>query len=268
MSKFYVSCIQTNSTSDPIINIKKTLFLIKKAMTKKTDLICLPECVGILTDNKKKLDIFFSRKKNIFLDFVIETAKRFNVHIIIGSLPEKKRNGKYLNRSYLIDNKGFIKTSYDKINLFDVKLSNVESYLESSIYDPGNRIKLGSLPWGKVGMSICYDIRFPMLYKKLAEKGALYLSIPAAFTETTGRDHWHSLIRTRAIENGCFVFAPAQCGTHDNGRRTFGHSLIVDPWGRILAEGKNKPAVVYAEIDFSQIKKIRDKIPSMTFYGT
>ena len=263
--KIKVSCIQTNSFISPIENIHHVSDLIKKAIKQKPDLICLPECVGIFTDDKKKLNNF-CKNDNIFLNFIKELSKKYKVHFIIGSLPFIKLNKKFLNRSFVVNNKGEVIAEYDKINLFDVKLNSKEKYLESKLYDPGKKIKVVSLPWGKLGLSICYDIRFPDLYKKLAKNGADFLSIPAAFTKTTGKAHWHSLIRSRAIENGCFVFAPAQCGVHQNNRETFGHSMIVDPWGQILAEAKNKPTVITAEINISSIKDIRRKIPSMTNY--
>ena len=263
--KIKVSCIQTNSFISPTENINHVNTLIKKAIKKKPDLICLPECVGIFSDDKKKLNNF-CRNENLFLNFIKDFSKKYKVHFIIGSLPFIKSNKKFLNRSLVINNKGQVIAEYDKINLFNVKLNSKEKYLESKLYDSGKKIKVVSLPWGKLGLSICYDIRFPNLYKKLAKNGADFLSIPAAFTKTTGKAHWHSLIRSRAIENGCFVFAPAQCGIHQNKRETFGHSMIVDPWGKILVEAKNKPTVITAEINISSIKGIRRKIPSMTNY--
>ena len=183
----------------------------------------------------------------------------------MGSVPERFNTSKFVNRSYLFDSFGLQKTVYDKINLFDVYLNKNENYLESKNYKAGNKVIISKLSWGNLGMSICYDLRFPNLYKKLAKKGADFFSIPAAFTFTTGKAHWHSLIRSRAIENGCFVFAPAQCGMHDNGRKTYGHSMIVDPWGRILVEAKNnEKQIICATIDINEIKECRKKIPSMT----
>ena len=150
--------------------------------------------------------------------------------------------------------------------MYDAKLNSKEKYFESKLFKSGNRVKTTNLPWGKLGFSICYDLRFPNLYKSLAKRGADFFSIPAAFTYTTGKSHWHTLIRARAIENGCFVFAPAQCGTHKNGRKTFGHSLIVDPWGKVIAEAKNQIDVIDAQIDTELVKNVRKKIPSMTIF--
>ena len=265
--KIKVSCIQTNSFISPTENINHVNSLISKAIKKKPDLICLPECVGIFSDDKSKLSEF-CKNENFFLNFIKEFSKKNKVYFIIGSLPYAKPNRKFLNRSLVINDKGQVTGEYDKINLFNVKLNAEEQYLESRLYDSGKKIKVVPLPWGKLGLSICYDIRFPNLYKKLAKNGADFLSIPAAFTKTTGKAHWHTLIRSRAIENGCFVFAPAQCGIHENKRETYGHSMIVDPWGKILAEAKNKPTVITAQINVSSIKYFRSKIPSMTNYDS
>ena len=184
---------------------------------------------------------------------------------MVGSVPYRYNESKFVNRSYIYDNQGLQKTVYDKINLFDVHLNKNENYLESKNYIAGKKIIVSDLSWGKIGMTICYDLRFPNLYKKLAKKGADFFSIPAAFTSTTGKAHWHPLVRSRAIENGCFVFAPAQCGIHDNGRKTYGHSMIVNPWGKILAEAKNnKKQIISVVINNNEIKEFRQKIPSMT----
>ena len=176
------------------------------------------------------------------------------------------KNNRFVNRSILISKEGKISNYYDKINLFDVSLSKNENYYESKTYDAGEKLKLAKLPYGKLGMTICYDLRFPNLFKKLAKKGADFFSIPAAFTYTTGKSHWHSLIRARAIENGCFVFAPAQCGDHSNGRKTFGHSMIVDPWGEIISEAGECPSIIKAQINLELINASRNRIPSMTSY--
>jgi predicted amidohydrolase len=233
---------------------------------KSLDLICLPECVSIFTDSKKKINDYLKIWNQNFLKFISEKAKKNNFYILVGSVPYKKRNGKFLNRSFIVNKFGKILCYYDKINLFDVCLGNKENYQESKNYDSGKKIKVTKLPWGKLGMSVCYDVRFPGLYKKLAKRGCDFFSIPAAFTYTTGIDHWHTLIKSRAIENGCFVFAPAQCGVHDNGRRTFGHSLIIDPWGRILSEARKSVTIIYSIVDLELIRLARMKIPSMTNY--
>ncbi len=264
--KFHVACLQTNSSNIPEENILMLENMFSKINQKSFDLICLPECVAIFSDCKKTIDDFHENWHKEFMNFIFNQSRRMNANILIGSIPYKKKNKKFLNRSILVNPKGKVISQYDKINLFDVSLGLNEKYCESRNYDPGKQIQIAKLPWGNIGMSICYDIRFPSLYKKLAKKGAHFFSIPAAFTHTTGKSHWHTLIRARAIENGCFVFAAAQCGYHKNGRHTFGHSLIVDPWGKIIAEAGEKPCIISASVETKLIPKIRKKIPSMTNY--
>ena len=168
-----------------------------------------------------------------------------------------------MNRSFLIDRNGDIVARYDKIHMFDVDLANGESYRESRSYRPGEIAVACDLPWGRLGLTVCYDLRFPALYRALAEAGSSFLAVPSAFTRQTGEAHWHVLNRARAIENGAFVLAAAQGGRHENGRETFGHSLVVDPWGRILAEGASEPGVILARIDPAEVSAARAKIPSL-----
>jgi predicted amidohydrolase len=190
-------------------------------------------------------------------------ARDLGLWLHIGSLAIKVSPERAANRSFLIDPGGEIVSRYDKIHMFDVDLAGGESYRESRSYRPGDQAVVAELPWGRLGLTICYDLRFPMLHRALAEAGASFLAIPAAFTKQTGEAHWHVLMRARAIENTAFVFAAAQGGHHEDGRDTFGHSLIVDPWGRILAEGGTEPAVVLAKIDTADVAGARAKIPSL-----
>jgi predicted amidohydrolase len=192
------------------------------------------------------------------------TAKELGIWLLVGSVSVKLPGGKVANRSMLMDNNGRIVARYDKIHLFDVDLDNGETYRESATIEPGGRSVVAALPWGKLGMSICYDLRFPQLYRSLAHRGADFLSIPAAFTRTTGQAHWHVLQRARAIETGCYVFAPGQCGEHAEGRLTFGHSLIVDPWGTVLADGADDVGFIMAEVDPAKVAEARRKIPALT----
>ena len=266
--KFNVFCIQTCSSDDLENNIKEIDKLFQKIKNKKPDLICLPECVAIMTDSYKLLNKYFSNKKtNLFLDYIKEMSVMLNSYILIGSIPFKKDGKKFLNRSILLDPNGKLVCYYDKKNLFDVILGKKEKYLESRLYDPGKSQKLYNLPWGKIGLSICYDLRFPEFFRKLTKKGAIFLSVPAAFTLTTGKVHWESLLRARAIENGCYIFAPAQCGSNLENRQTFGHSMIIDPWGKVMVKATNKPTVISAEIDVNYVKEIRKKIPSIVNYN-
>tara|TARA_A100001015_G_scaffold174825_1_gene194364 strand:- start:171 stop:788 length:618 start_codon:yes stop_codon:yes gene_type:complete len=191
-------------------------------------------------------------------------AKKYKKWILIGSLIIKNKK-KLLNRSVLIDDKGKIKTFYDKIHMYDAKLSKSEKYFESKTFRPGKNIKVVKLPWGKLGLSICYDLRFPNMYRKMSKKGAIFLSIPSAFTETTGKRHWHTLLKARAIENFSYVFAPGQAGKHCNGRKTYGHSMIVSPDGKILKELGKREGVITTTIDPKKPFKLRKTIPSVYF---
>ena len=176
-------------------------------------------------------------------------AAELKIHLHIGSLALRASPEKAVNRSFLIGPDGTLIASYDKIHMFDIDLPGGESYRESANYQPGETAVIADLPWGRLGLTICYDVRFPALYRALAESGASFLTVPSAFTRKTGEAHWHTLLRARAIENGCFVFAAAQAGLHENKRETYGHSLIIDPWGTVLAEGGVEPGVVMAKID-------------------
>ena len=181
---------------------------------------------------------------------------------ILASVVIKEKN-KIKNRSVLINSKGLVVSYYDKIHMYDVALSKKEKYLESKIFSSGSLLKTPNLPWGILGLSICYDVRFPNMFRKLSKKGSLFISVPSAFTETTGKKHWHSLLKARAIENFCYIFAPAQQGTHWNGRKTYGHSLIISPDGKILKELKKGTGVITANIDPNISKILRKRIPSL-----
>jgi predicted amidohydrolase len=186
-----------------------------------------------------------------------------NIHLHIGSLAVLATPERAANRSFLIGPDGQVIASYDKIHMFDIDLGNGESYRESANYQPGETAVIADLPWGRIGLTICYDVRFPALYRALAESGASFLTVPSAFTRKTGEAHWHTLLRARAIENGCFVFAAAQGGLHENQRETYGHSLIIDPWGVVLAEAGTEPGVVMARIDPAKVESARRSVPSL-----
>ena len=261
---FRVSCIQLKSNNHILQNLKKTEKLIIKAVKQKTDFIVTPEISSLFSLNKKQLlKVCKSMNEDIYLNGVKSIAKKYKKWILIGSLIIKISKNKLVNRSVLIDKKGKIKTYYDKIHMYDASLSRKEKYFESKIFSPGKKIKSFKLPWGRLGFSICYDLRFPNLYRKLSKAGADFISIPSAFTETTGKRHWHSLMRARAIENFCYIFAAAQGGTHYNGRKTFGHSMIVSPDGKILKELKKSEDVITVSIDSKLPKKLRSIIPSL-----
>lgn len=265
MKKIDVACFQLCSSESVEKNIA-TIDRMFDSIEKKLDLVCLPECTAIFTESKKKLNAYSNNWHEKFMNFIKDRAKKNKTDVLIGSIPYKKKNLKFLNRSIIVDSKGTEVSFYDKINLFNVKLSSKEKYLESKNYDSGREIKVAKLSYGNLGLSICYDVRFPILYRKLVKKGADFISIPAAFTHTTGLAHWQPLIRARAIENGCFIFAPAQVGLHENGRRTYGHSMIVDPWGKVISSATNKKGIIYASVDRTLVKKSRERIPSMTSF--
>ena len=261
---FKVSCIQLCSSNNINYNLKRTKQLVLKAVKQKADFILTPEVSSLLSLNKKKLlSICTTMSKDIYLNGMKELARKYKKWILVGSLIIKVTNNKLVNRSVLIDKNGKIRTYYDKIHMYDVTLSKKEKYFESKTFAPGKKIKSFKLPWGKLGLTICYDLRFPNLYRKLSKQGSIFLSVPSAFTETTGKRHWHSLLKARAIENYSYVFAPAQGGTHNNGRKTFGHSLIVSPDGKILKELKKKEGVITVLIDPQLPKKLRSIIPSL-----
>ena len=261
---FRVSCIQLKSNNNILHNLKKTEKLISKAVKQKSDFILTPEISSLFSLEKKRLlKICKSMKDDIYLNGIKKLAKKYKKWILIGSLIIKVSKNKLVNRSVLIDKTGRIRTYYDKIHMYDVILSKKEKYFESKTFSAGKKIKSSNLPWGKLGLSICYDLRFPNMFRKLSKAGCDYISIPSAFTETTGKKHWHSLLKARAIENFCYIFAPAQGGTHYNGRKTFGHSMVVSPDGKILKELKKSEGVITVSIDQKLPKKLRSIIPSL-----
>jgi len=263
---FRVSCIQLCSSDNVEYNFKKTKELILKAVKQKTNFILTPEVSSKISLNKKKLlKTATSMDKDFYLHGIRDLAKKYKKWILIGSLILKIGKNKLVNRSILISSKGKIKCYYDKIHMYDAKLSKKEKYFESKLFKSGNKIKLAKLPWGKLGLSICYDLRFPSMYKKMSKSGAMFISVPSAFTETTGRKHWHTLLKARAIENISYIFAPGQAGKHCNGRKTYGHSLIVSPDGEILKELGKKEGVITTTINPKFVVKLRKTIPSVNF---
>jgi predicted amidohydrolase len=260
---FKVACIQFCSGKNVNKNFKISKNLILKAIRQNSDLIITPETSSLFGLNKKELmKVANSMNNDFYLLEIRKIAKKYKKWILVGSVIVKEKN-KIKNRSVLINPKGKVQLYYDKIHMYNAKLSKKEKYFESKIFSKGSLIKSAYLPWGRLGLSICYDIRFPNLYRKLSKKGSLFISVPSAFTETTGKKHWHTLLRARAIENFCYIFAPAQHGTHWNKRKTFGHSLIISPDGKILKQLKRGNGVITANIDPNLSKILRKKIPSL-----
>jgi predicted amidohydrolase len=259
-----VACVQTNSGPEFAANIEDVSVLIRRAKALGASLVALPENVSMLQPDQERLRALApAEDDHPALAAFAALARELSVWLLIGSLAVRAGGGKLNNRSILLDAHGRTVARYDKIHLFDVELGNGESYRESDAIAPGDAAVVASTPWGGIGLSVCYDLRFPALYRHLARAGAEVLAIPAAFTRTTGIAHWHTLVRARAIENGAFVLAPAQCGTHAEGRRTFGHSLIVDPWGEVLADGGEDVGVVVADLDLSAAARARTRIPAL-----
>jgi predicted amidohydrolase len=261
---FKAAMIQMRSGLQPGANVDAAVRYIGDAKSAGAEYVLTPEMTNILATNREQLfAVAVEEEADASLATLREVARKIGIYVHIGSLAIRISPDRAANRSFLIDPKGDILARYDKIHMFDVDLADGESYRESRNYRPGELAVLADLPWGRLGLTVCYDLRFPALYRALAEGGATMLAIPSAFTKQTGEAHWHVLIRSRAIENGCFVFAAAQGGRHENGRDTFGHSLIVDPWGRIIAEGGTEPGVIVAEINPAEVVNARARIPSL-----
>ena len=257
-----VSCIQLCSGKNIEKNWIFSKKLILKAIKQKSDFIITPETSSLFGLNKKELlKKATSMSEDFYLIEIKKLAKEYKKWILT-CITVKEQN-KIKNRSVLVNPQGSVQIYYDKIHMYDAVLSAKEKYLESKIFSPGRSLKIAKLPWGKLGLSICYDLRFPNMYRKLSQKGSLFISVPSAFTETTGKKHWHTLLKARAIENFCYIFAPAQCGTHWNGRKTFGHSLIISPDGKILKELKKGTGIITANIDPRISIDLRKRIPSL-----
>jgi deaminated glutathione amidase len=264
--KFTAACLQLNSGRDIAPNIGTAADLIRRARAAGAELIMTQE-VSDMIEPKRALRLEKARdeRSHPMLAAFRDLAREIGAHLLLGSVMLREEGSERLrNRSFLIGPDGAIRARYDKIHMFDVDLPGGETYRESAVFQPGDAAVRTALPWGVLGMSVCYDLRFPHLYRALAQGGADFLSVPAAFTVPTGKAHWHVLLRARAIENGCFVFAPAQCGEHAEGRRTYGHSLIVAPWGEILAEAADAVGFITAEIDTDRIAEARRSVPSLT----
>jgi predicted amidohydrolase len=261
---FNAALVQLRTGLLPESSLEQATKLIREAAAAGADFVLTPEVSNMMQLNRQALfEHLADEADDRSLKAYQALARELKIHLNIGSLALRATPDRAVNRSFLIDPSGQILASYDKIHMFDIDLGNGESYRESANYQPGETAVISDLPWGRIGLTICYDMRFPALYRALAEAGASFLTAPSAFTRPTGEAHWHTLLRARAIENGCFVFAAAQGGLHENKRETYGHSLIVDPWGVVLAEGGVDPGFVMARIDPAQVESARRKIPSL-----
>jgi predicted amidohydrolase len=258
-----VACVQLRSGDDVQENVALASAFIRKAAKDGAVFIATPENTTLMApDGGAKLERSFTEKDDVALPAFAALAAELGIWLLVGSLAIKVSDTKTANRSFLIGPDGVF-ARYDKIHLFDVNLPSGESYRESHTVEPGREAILATTPFAKIGLTVCYDLRFPHLYRALAKAGAEIIAVPAAFTKTTGKAHWHTLLKARAIENGCFIMAPAQGGEHANGRRTYGHSLIVGPWGDVLAEGGTEPGVVAATINLGEIEDVRARLPAL-----
>ncbi|MCP1471655.1 putative amidohydrolase [Sphingobium sp. OAS761] len=257
---------QMTSGIDPAANADAIAAMIDRAKGEGADMLLTPEMAGYLDrDRRRAADTLRTQADDRVLAAVCEAAARAGLWVHLGSLPLKgeRTDGRWVNRGFLIDDTGAIRAHYDKIHLFDVDLATGESWRESAVYGPGERVVAADTPWGRMGFSICYDLRFPDLYRALSDAGATILVAPAAFTVPTGQAHWHIMLRARAIEAGCFMIAAAQTGTHEDGRVTYGHSLVVDPWGEVVLDMGEDPGLGLADLDLDRIVQVRGRVPAI-----
>jgi len=260
-----IALFQSNSGIDPEVNGSALVDAVVQASGGGAEILFTPEMTGLLDrDSDRAAKSLRPEADDLVLAAAQEAAKANHIWLSIGSLAVLADDGKVANRGFVIDREGQIRARYDKIHLFDVDLPTGENWRESKVYSPGQgAVLVNGTPVGKLGLTICYDLRFPMLFARLAEADADVISVPAAFTVPTGRAHWHVLLRARAIEAGLFVVAAAQAGRHEDGRQTFGHSLVVDPWGEVLLDMGDETGVGFADINLKRIPEVRSRIPAL-----
>ncbi|MDB5863074.1 MAG: Amidohydrolase [Betaproteobacteria bacterium] len=261
---FKVALLQTQTGNDLAANLDTVSTMTREAARNGASFVLTPEYTLMMDGSGRTMrERALAPDGSPALPELRSLAKELSIWLLVGSLTLKTEGDRIANRSFLIAADGSVKATYDKIHMFDATLPDGKVIRESSAYCPGARAVTGDTPWGTVGLTVCYDLRFPQLYRSLAKAGARYLTIPSSFQRATGKDHWHPLIQARAIENACFVFAPAMCGEHPGNRSTYGHSLVVDPWGKILADGGEAPGIVYADIDPRRVDKVRGMLPCL-----
>jgi deaminated glutathione amidase len=261
---FVIGCVQVNPGDDRQVGIANAEEAVRTAVSKGASLVVLPEYVTFLHASGKVMRNNALREEDDpALARFRQVAKEEGVWLLVGSLALATNGGKLANRSFLISASGTVVSRYDKIHMFDATLPGGRTIRESSSYEPGTKAVVADTPWAKLGMSICYDVRFPGLYRALAHSGAQIFVVPAAFTKATGELHWKTLLQARAIENGAYVVAAATCGTHPGGHETFGHAMIVDPNGQVIAEAGDEPEVICATIDPSKVESVRERMPSL-----
>lgn len=263
-SPFRVACMQINSGNDLAANLAVLRRMASEAARGGAGLVLTPEyCLMMDGSGRVMRENALAADGAPALQELQALSRELRIWLLVGSLTLKTGEERIVNRSFLISDSGTIVASYDKIHMFDVTLPDGKVIRESSSYRPGERAVVAQTPWGRLGMTVCYDLRFPHLYRALAQQGAIFMAVPSSFQRQTGKAHWHTLLKARAIENAAYIFAPAMCGEHPGGRQTYGHALIVDPWGEVLADGGEEPGIIYAEIDPARVAKIRGMMPSL-----
>ena len=260
-----IACVQMTSACDPAANLPVIAARVKAAAQQGARLVALPETCSFMEKNRKAMQARLERQTDSAVLAALQAMAQDNdIFLLVGSLIlADEKSDKAVNRSLLIAPDGTVQAQYDKIHMFDVALENGESHRESAAYQAGDKLVVTQADGVSLGLSICYDVRFPALYRRLAEAKVQVIFVPSAFTKQTGAAHWHILLRARAIETGCFIVAPAQIGVHENGRETYGHSLIIDPWGEILAEALDDDEVIIAAMDVALVDKARRQIPAL-----
>lgn len=265
-----VALLQMTAGEDPVVNASVLVEAVRDAAARGADMLFTPEVSNCLSGSRAHQDaVLVLEAADQTLAAVQAAAAEAGIWVLIGSLALKTgdADGRYANRSILVDDGGVVRARYDKLHMFDVQLSETESYRESSAYRPGDRAVVADTPWAKIGLSICYDVRFAALYRALAQGGAQILTVPAAFAVPTGRAHWHTLLRARAIETGCFVIAPGQVGAHGGGsgalRETYGHSLVVAPWGEVLSDAGTEVGLTLVDLDLAEVGRARGRVAAL-----
>ena len=265
MTPLKLACIQANTGNDPPANLATVTSMISSAAANGAKFVLTPEYTLMMDGSGRVMrDNALPAGGGASLVHLRDLAKELRIWLLIGSLTLRTDEDRIANRSFLVNDNGEVVATYDKIHMFDVTLPDGKVIRESSAYRPGDKAVVAETPWGKLGMTICYDLRFPGLFRTLAQAGAQVITVPSSFQRQTGKAHWHVLLQARAIENGCFIVAPAMCGDHAGNRQTFGHSLVVNPWGEVVADGGEVPGITYAEIEVSRVVKVRGMIPSLT----
>ena len=268
MEKYQIACLQANTTNDLAANLATVATMIREAAANGAQWILTPEYTLMMDGSGRVMrDNALPANGGASLARLRDLAQELKVWLLIGSLTLRTGDDadtRIVNRSFLISDAGEVVASYDKIHMFDVTLPDGKVIRESSAYRPGDKALTVDTSLGNVGLTICYDLRFPRLFRTLAQAGAQIITVPSSFQRQTGKVHWHALLQARAIENGCWIIAPAMCGEHAGNRQTYGHSLVVNPWGEVVADGGEAPGIIYAEIDMARVAKVRGMIPSLT----